>query len=126
MATLDDAIGGNETDWIGALPKYQQDIVNTLLSQGKTPEEIATAWLSAAGPANTFPFGTHRGTTLFFEKLLDEVEAFICRDDRYAEDKKKLLTGAEATHAYIVGVISAAIGHTVGAAAPYIAPAIAL
>jgi hypothetical protein len=126
MAILDDALQGDEADWISALPPYQRDIVNTLLAQGKTPEEVATAWLSAAGPANTFPFGTRQGTTLFFEKLLDEVEAFFCRDDQYVEDKKKLLTGADTTKAFIVSVISAAIAPRVGAAAPCITTPVAL
>lgn len=125
MTTLDEALQGSDADWIGGLPKYQSDIIASLL-EGKTPDEAATMWLSASGPANTFPFGATRGASLFFDKVVDEVEAFICRDNAYTEDKKKLLTQVDVTHAYTIGLISAAISHAVGAAAPYIAPAVAL
>lgn len=128
MATLEELLKGSETEWIDALPAYQREIIKSLISQGKTPEEAATAWLSASGPANTFTLGTVPGRSLFYEKLLDEVEAFICREDKYQEERNKLLTDFKSTavQGYIIGAISVAIAPTVGAAAAFIAPAVAV
>ncbi len=125
MDAMDKLLVGSADDWIGALPEYQQRIVRTLLGQGKTPEEAAKAWLSASGSAQTAGLGGG-GVSPFFDKLLEEFDAFICRDDRYVEDKKKLTAQLHLGHLYAVGIISAAIAPAVGAAAPFIAPAIAL
>jgi hypothetical protein len=119
-------IQGSDTDWLNALPTYQRETIQTLLSQGKKVEEVATIWLSASGASNTVPFGSARGWSLFYEKLLAEVETFMCHDDSYASDKKALLKQADVTVVAVVTSISEAIGHAVGAAAPVIAPAIAL
>ncbi len=127
MSTFEDFFSGNEIDWIDALPIYQQKAINALLEQGKSFDDAAIAWLTANGPTNTFPYGTQRSSgSIFFEKLVEEIEEFICGEDHYVEDRKKLLTGAEATKAYFIGTISYAIAPVVHTSAPLIAPPIAL
>ncbi len=126
MATFEEIFTGNETEWIDALPVYQRNIINVLVAQGKLYDEVAIAWLSASGPANTFPFGTQGSSEVFFEKLVEEIEEFLCGKDRYTEDRKKLLTGAEATKTVVISSISLAIAPVVHASAPYIAPVVAL
>jgi len=127
MPALEDFFSGNETDWIDALPNYQRKTINALLEQGKSSEEVAVAWLSANGPTNTFPYGAQKSSgSIFFEKLVEEVEGFICSEDRYIEDRKKLLTGAEATKTYFISTISLAIAPVLHTSAALIAPAVAL
>ncbi len=127
MAAFEEIFAGDETEWIDALPAYQRNIINVLISQNKSYDEIAVAWLSASGPINTFPFGGTQGSSkVFFEKLVEEIEEFLCGKDRYIEDRKRLLTGAEATKTVVISSISLAIAPVVHASAPYIAPVVAL
>lgn len=127
MTKFEDFFDGSETEWMDTLPAYQRNTINTLAAQGKSYEEIATAWLSANGPANTFPFGTEKGHTIFFEKLVDEIEKFLCGvEDHYSEDRKKLLTSGETTKTFFISIISQAIGSVLHTSIPFIAPVVAL
>ncbi len=126
MATFEEIFTGNETEWIDALPAYQRNIINALIAQGNSYDEVAIAWLSASGPANTFPFGAQRGSEIFFEKLVEEIEKFLCGKDSYIEERKKLMTGAEATQAVAISLISSAISPVLHASAPYLAPVVTL
>src|SRR2546430_17046531 len=109
MASFEELFSDNEAEWIDALPVYQRNIINALIAQGKSYDEIAIAWLSAGGPANTFPFGGQGSSQIFYEKFLEEIEKFLCREDCYGEDRKKLMTGAEATKTLAISSISEAI-----------------
>lgn len=116
------------TAWVESLPKYQKDIVSQLLSTGKSPEEVAAAWLSAA-PQDTYPFGADRGRKLFLDMVLNELEAFLCDDPKYNIDRSKfndLFIESGSVHAYCVGVISIAIAPVVGTSGTVLAPVIAL
>lgn len=123
---LNTMLSADDPNWVASLPKYQQSIIDQFLQGGASPEEAAARWLSASGPANTFPFGAVRGGSVFYEKLVEEVEAFLCGAERYNEDRKQFFAEFKAKHAYIVGGISAAIAPALGTAAPLIAPAVAL
>jgi hypothetical protein len=125
MITLEEFIR-QDINWLDALPEYQRKSIQQLLDQGKTYEEAAVIWLSANGPSNTHPFGTQNTKSIFFEKLLEEVESFFCRDDKYIEEKKQLLTQFKAGDVYVLTFISTVISPIVGASAPLISPAIAL
>lgn len=129
MSTLEKLIVGDEEAWIAALEPYQADHIRSLRKQGRTPEEAAEVWLTIQGPSNTFPFGgdpTRRFRSLFYDRLLKEVEEFICGAERYQVDREKLLGELKPTHAYVISSISVAVAPVLGAAAPLIAPAIAL
>lgn len=129
MPTFNDLLVGDEEAWIGALAPYQAEHIRALLKRGNTAEEVAKSWLAIKGPANTYPFGgeANRGfQSLFYDKLLAEVEAYICGDERYENDRKKLFSELKPTHAYAISTISVAVSPVLGAAAPLIAPAIAL
>ncbi|MED4601595.1 hypothetical protein P9314_12870 [Paenibacillus validus] len=125
MNTLEDILK-KDTNWLDALPAYQNKSIHELLEQGKTYEEVAIIWLTANGSENTYPFGSQNTKSLFFEKLMEEVEKFICREDTYAEEKKQLFTQFKAGDVYVITFISTAIAPIVGASASLIAPAIAL
>lgn len=115
-----------DTNWLDALPSYQSKSIYQLIEQGKTYEEVAISWLTANGPSNTYPFGAQDTKSLFYEKLMEEVESFICREDSYVEEKKKIMTQFKTGDVYIVTIISTIISPVVGASSVLIAPAIAL
>lgn len=129
MSTLEELIAGDENAWIGALPSYQAEHIRALLKKGLSPEQVAIVWLTVQGPANTFPFGGDSNRSLrslFYEKLLREVEDYICGAERYGADRAKLLGELKPTHAYLISTISVAVSPVLGAAAPLLAPAIAM
>jgi len=111
--------------WLEALPKFQKEIIDQLFSQGKSPEEVASAWLTATS-GDTYPFGVEKGQSLFLEKILKELEAFLCGDPKYMDDRSKLSKLPKEAHAYFVGIISTAIAPVVGSSGAVLAPAIAI
>lgn len=126
MDQLDDLLKQDPDLWVGSLPKYQQEIVQVLLRDSGDPQEAATRWLSASGPANTFPFGSRKPEAIFYDKLIQEVESFLCGGQAYAGEREEFLKRFDARQAYVVGAISAAVAPVVGSAAAIVAPAIAL
>lgn len=125
MEDFEGLFEGESSTWLEVLPKFQKEIIDQLFSQGKTPEEAASAWLSA-GPRDTYPFGVEKGISLFLEKVLSELEAFLCGDPKYKEDRSKLSKLPKESHAYFVGVISSAVAPVVGSSGAVLAPAIAI
>lgn len=113
-------------NWLEELPTYQRNSITGLLNQGKTPEEAAIIWLSANGAAHTYPFGSQTNTSAFYNKLILEVEALLCGEDRYVEERKQFLVQYKAGEVYMVSFLSTLVAPVVGAAAAFIAPAIAL
>ena len=73
-----------------------------------------------------FPFGTEKGHSLFYEKILDEVEAFFSGDDRYKDSRLAILKESGATQSFIIGAISAALSPILGTSAVFLAPIIAI
>lgn len=113
---------------IGGLESYQQDIVNALLkATDNNYIESADRWLSAS-PTNTVKFGGDSNhSSLYREKVIEEIEKFICGNDtKYEEERKKLSANSEKTQQYVIGVISTAIGGELGVAGAFIAPVIVL
>ncbi len=121
-----DPLFSDADDWLEALPSYQRQSVELLLESGKPSDEVARIWLTTTGPSNTFPFGGERFASVFYDKLLEEIERFICDDARYAADRRQLLQHLGAGKAFFVGAMAAAMAPHLGAAAALIAPAIAL
>lgn len=111
--------------WLTTLPEYQQNLVKQVLAQTPSPEAAAARWLSVA-PQNTSPLGATKGQQVFLEKLWDELEAFLCGDEKYESDRMKLLAESKPLHAYVVGAISVAIAPTLGSSAAFLAPVVAL
>ncbi len=112
--------------WISALPQYQEEIIRQLMKSDDDPDSVAGRWLKASGPSNTFPYGASKPESVFFNKLVEEMEALLCGSERYEQERATFLSNFNTTHVYVVSAISAAIAPAVGAAAPVIAPAVAL
>ncbi|KAA0956137.1 hypothetical protein FQ085_14940 [Planococcus sp. ANT_H30] len=111
---------------INVLPVYQRKIIQELLEQGKSNEEIAEIWLEANGPANTFPFGTENKKNAFFEKLKIEVEDFICNDEKYIEERKQVIEKYKSSELVGVTTLTACIAPVIGTAPSLILPVVVL
>ena len=111
--------------WIVSLNTYQKNIIDQLYAQTNNYEEVATNWLTSTIPTNV-PFGTQKSPSIFFEKVLDEVEAFFNGDEKYNDSRLAILKESCVVQRYIVGVISVALAPVVGTSAPFLAPVIAI
>ncbi len=127
MEELNNIIQADQEQLLGSIDDYQAEIVKTFLqSTSNDYLQSADYWLNA-GPANTAKFGGEPNKTkIYRDKLLEELEKFLCGDERYKEDRKKIATSGDKSQKYIIGVMSAAIGKTLGAAGAFIAPVIVL
>ncbi len=126
---LDDYLQLDATSLISSLDAYQQDLVKSLIDNSNGDYKAAAdKWLSAS-PAFTAQFGgEHNRSSVFREKVFEEVEKFICGcdDGRYDKDREKLNEQGDLTKEAIISVMSAAIGGSIGVAGVYIAPVIVL
>lgn len=127
--TLDELLQVSDKDLIASLSGYQQELVMCLIEQaGGDYNAAADNWLSAS-PSNTYKFGGEkRHSSIFREKVFEELEKFICGcdDGRYSKERKELEEHADYSKEVIISVISAAIGNSIGVASVYIAPVIVL
>jgi hypothetical protein len=121
-----EALFAENDNWLEALPAYQRQTIEALLNAGKTPDEVAQLWLTTSGPANTSPHGAGRFPSLFYDKLIEEVERFVCDDPTYAAERQNLLHEVGAGKAFLVGAIATALAPHLGVAAAVIGPSIAL
>jgi hypothetical protein len=126
MNGLSGLITDDEPGWIAALPSYQASIVLELRAAGLPLEEVAHAWLEAAGAGDTAPFGATTGVQLFFDKFLDELHDLLCSDEKYRAERSELLRSFKTGQATAVASITAAIAPSLSAAPPFLAPAIAV
>lgn len=74
----------------------------------------------------TVPFGTEKGKSVFYEKVLDEIEAFLSGDEKYKNDRIAILQEKSVVQTYVVGVISVALAPVLGASSVFLAPVIAI
>ena len=125
MQSLEELFCVEPESWISALPNYQKNMVEKLYSENGSYEETAKAWLSAS-MATTVPFGTEKGKSVFFEKVLDEIEAFLSGDEKYRNDRIAILQEKSVVQTYVVGAISVALAPVLGASSVFLAPVIAI
>lgn len=114
-------------DWITALPSYQQSVITEML-QTRDPEAVAIAWLNARGQTDTAPLGAVQlGATLFYEKLLEQLRAFLCGTaSEYEQERGQLAAGAKAGQAAVVTLVAGSVAPVVGVSPVMLAPAVAL
>lgn len=116
-------------DLIASLDGYQQELVKVLIDQAGGDYCVAADnWLSAT-PSNTFKFGgEHKKSSIFRDKVFEEVEKFICGcdDGRYDKEREELNSQTDLTKEAIISALSAAIGNYIGVAGAFIAPVVVL
>lgn len=116
-------------NWIDALPLYHKRNIENMLAAGSSYNDIAKIWVSAA-TATTAPFSS--GTNPpenpgLLQSLLDETQAFICGDEKYAEEREKLVAYGVPARDSIVSAVALAIAQATGnLAAAAITPIVAL
>ncbi|WP_375185274.1 hypothetical protein [Pseudoalteromonas sp.] len=112
--------------WVDTLKPYQRTSLQHLIS-ANSEEEAAKIWLTSNGATATKQFGGIGGTDgEFWDRFKSEFKAFICGDEKYLSERNKLSSQAPIANAMFVGVISGAIGSTLGFAASLLAPAVAI
>ncbi len=127
MEELSQIIESDQDTLLSSIDDFQSDIIKAFLASNSN-DYLASAdnWLNAT-TANTAKFGGEPSKAkIYRDKLLEELEKFMCGDQQYEEDRKKIADSTDKSQKYIIGVMSAAIGKTLGAAGPFIAPVIVL
>jgi hypothetical protein len=110
-----------------ALKPYQASAISKLIEK-HGEEEAAKLWLSANGPTDTQKFGGSgtRDTKPFWDKFQEELRLVICSDEKYKEDREKLLSQAKPAAGYVVHGITALVATTLGLAPALLVPAVAI
>lgn len=128
MSDFDKFFEGDEDEWLLSLKEYQRNIVTEFIKKSDTYDEAAEKWLTSR-PDQTVPFGSSPdriNKEQYLQKFMQELEKFICGDDKYEEERNKLLSKADLTETTIVSSASSAIAPFVGAAAPFLVPVVVL
>lgn len=127
MEELDGILSGEKTELLNTIQPFQKDIIDSFLEQKNNDYlDAAELWLNSS-PTNTAKFGTEqKKEKVYIDKLIEEIEKFLCGDERYNEEREKIAESGDQTQKYIIGVMSAAIGQTLGVAGTFIAPVIVL
>lgn len=125
MTDMSEIFNVDPDSWIDALSSYQKNLIHQLYEQTKDYELVANKWLTATIPTNA-PFGTQKNRSLFFEKVLDEIEAFFTGDEKYKDSRLAILKESGVVQSYIIGGISIALAPHLGTSAPFLAPVMAI
>lgn len=125
MNDISEIFNVDPDSWIDTLSTYQKNLIHQLYEQTNDYELVANKWLTATIPTNV-PFGTQKNPSIFFEKVLDEVEAFFTGDEKYKYSRLAILKESGVVQSYIVGGLSIALAPVLGTSAPFLAPVIAI
>lgn len=115
-------------DILDSLPKFQTKLISEMSVSGDDYLTIADKWLNAK-PENTVGFGGQPlplRNSIYRDKIMHELEKFLCGDEKYEEERNKLNATTGAPIQFIIGGISAAIGSVLGTAGAFIVPVIVL
>jgi hypothetical protein len=127
MEELSQIIETDQDTLLSSIDDFQSEIIKAFLASNSN-DYLASAdnWLNAS-TANTAKFGGEPNKAkIYRDKLLEELEKFLCGDQQYEDDRKKIADSTDKSQKYIIGVMSAAIGKSLGAAGAFIAPVIVL
>lgn len=126
MTELNEIFAVSPESWLDTLKPYQRNIVDAIYAETQSYEEVANRWLIANSIPNNAPFGTKKNPSLFYEKVLDEVEAFFTGDEKYKDSRFAMLKESGGVQSYIVGGLSTLLAPILGTSAPFLAPVIAI
>jgi hypothetical protein len=127
MNELDKIMQLDEADLLLSIDDFQAEILKSFLELTSNDYlKSADYWLNA-NTANTAKFGGDPSRSqIYRDKLLEELEKFLCGDEQYEEEREKIAVSSDKSQKYIIGVMSIAIGNVIGAAGTFIAPVIVL
>jgi hypothetical protein len=127
MKELSIILNSEEDELLNTIPNFQKYIIQSFLEQkNHNYIDAAELWLKSS-PSNTAKFGAEqKKENIYRDKLIDEIEKFLCGDEKYDDDRKKIVDSGDKTQKYIIGVMSVAIGKSLGVVGTFIAPVIVL
>jgi hypothetical protein len=117
--------GENTERWLDPLPKHQKTLILKLMEQNEDYYSVAEAYLNI-NTSNTASFSAGQGRKIFVDKLVLEIEHFLCGDKKYEEERLGLFSNLKPTHTIVVSTVSAAVAPYIGASAIFIMPAVSL
>lgn len=104
--------------WLDALPSYQRNIIKDILKSEPDFLKAAEIYLSAR-PSKTSTASASQGGGFFLEKVLAEIEAFLCGDSKYEADRAKLVQAGPKLHDFAIALLSSVIAQHVGLSATF-------
>lgn len=123
MLSLELSQGG----WFDGLPASQSAMVQHLLSEGRSEEQVGELWLSRTGSASTVGFGVGGPLQSFYANVKQEFVAFVCGDPKYDEERAQALEIWNSQGKVgLVSMVAAVVANTVGLAAAAVVPVVAL
>jgi hypothetical protein len=127
MDEFNNILNSTDAELLAAIPKFQTDILENFIQQTNNDYIIAAdLWLNSS-PANTAKFGgEEKQPVQYREMLIGEIEKFLCGDEAYSDERNKITESADKSQKYIIGVMSAALGKSLGVAGSFIAPVVVL
>lgn len=117
---------GDVAEWTANLPAYQRQLIAEIVAADPTLESATEVWLSAGISTDLAPFGADRARSAYYEKFLDELHDLLCVPNKYENEKGQLREQANVGQAAVVSLLTTVIVPVLGAAAPIVAPAIAI
>lgn len=115
-------------EWVKGLPAFQREVMEKLLSDGESFDDVAQAWVSASAE-NTYRFSASSPVGdkgAFLQNLRLEVRAFLCGDKKYKKERDGLFGEKGVARTYVVSAMAVAIAPHLSVASAVIAPLIAL
>ncbi|WP_082666604.1 hypothetical protein [Acetobacter senegalensis] len=128
ISKIEEIFQADSSGWIDTLPMYQRTIVNTLLSDGKSYDDVAQLWLSASAD-DTYPFSASKPVLDkggFLSSIKKEVRLYICGDEKYKKERDGLFGDKGVARTYVVSSMAVAISPHLSVASALISPVIAL
>ena len=127
MEEFNNILNSTDEELLNSIPKFQSEIVTSFIAQTNNDYIVAAdLWLNST-PSNTAKFGgEEKKPVQYREMLIGEIEKFLCGGESYNDERNKIAESADKSQKYIIGVMSAALGKTLGVAGTFIAPVIVL
>jgi|CZCB01.1.fsa_nt_gi hypothetical protein len=116
-------------DWYEVLKPYQKSVLEQLVER-YGEEKAAEEWITAMGPVQTATFGGDTSNRvnqkMYWNRLKDEFDKFICGHSSYKEEQEKLLSSGKLLGPGVVSSLATWIAPAVGMPPSIIAPALVL
>lgn len=110
----DDWLSGDPTEWLQAIedPDVRSQF-SPLLKREADPEAAAIRWIQETQGA-LLGADSKGAASARFQRVLEEVTAFVCGDPKYDRDREGLKGAVNPGKPAIVTAIAVAIGHAAG------------
>jgi len=125
MTQIEELFNVEPSSWLEALQPYQKKIIDSLFEKHDNYEAVAQAWLSSS-LTSTAPFGTEKKKHILFEKILDEVEAFLSGDKKYEQERLSILEEKNVVQTYVISSLSIALAPHFQTSSVFLAPVVSI